>query len=288
MNKHEIIWRYINIVSKYLMLIAVVTVIVYRCATLNFGITADSLEVSELLAVLLAFFSMGIAIMFYSRSSADSNRFYENSYTFTKETSELLGRIEAGFGERLRHLDEGYSDISKKFDDVIAAREQTRKQVEQEEDDIQQILRDKEEFVASLLAKTNMQEAEKQQALDELRTKDLELQDAQEELQRFRTKLRRLELRTHSRDVTQAFDNEILNVLERLSDHIGIRHFRRARREILSTMIQSKRDQISENDKAKLIASGILREDLSLTEAGRTMIRRYAISPRQIETLRTR
>ena len=40
-----------------------------------------------------------------NKATDTSNNFYDNSYKFTKEISEILGRIEAGFGEKLKHID---------------------------------------------------------------------------------------------------------------------------------------------------------------------------------------
>ena len=114
MNIHEIIWRYIKTVTTHLIFLAFAGVFLYKFANLALGLKADSLTTTDLLAILLAFFSIGLAVFFYFKSSEESSRFYANSYDFTKDMSEMLGRIEAGFGEKLRHIDEGYTHISDK------------------------------------------------------------------------------------------------------------------------------------------------------------------------------
>lgn len=76
------------------------------------GLTADSI-----LSMLLAFFSIFISIFFYFKADETSSRFYDSSYEFMKEQSELLGRIEERFGEkfenlfsRIDHLDAGQAE----------------------------------------------------------------------------------------------------------------------------------------------------------------------------------
>src|SRR6185436_4120877 len=66
-------------------------------------------DMGGLLSLVLSVFAMALSVAFYFRATDTSNTFYDNTYKFTREMSEVLGRIEAGFGERLRHLDEGYS-----------------------------------------------------------------------------------------------------------------------------------------------------------------------------------
>ncbi len=71
---------------------------------------------NDLLSLLLAVFSVALSVAFYFKANETSNQFYDNTYKFTKDISELLGRIESGFGERLRHLDEGYTNMVERFE----------------------------------------------------------------------------------------------------------------------------------------------------------------------------
>lgn len=66
---------------------------------------------TDLLALILSIFAIGLSVAFYMRSTKDSNNFYLNTYSFTRDVSQALGRIEAVFGERLAHLDRSYESI---------------------------------------------------------------------------------------------------------------------------------------------------------------------------------
>ncbi len=71
----------------------------------------------DLTGTILALFSVGLSVAFYFKANETSNQFYDNTYKFTNNMSELLGRIDSGFGERLRHLDEGNNHIREKLNE---------------------------------------------------------------------------------------------------------------------------------------------------------------------------
>jgi hypothetical protein len=274
MNKHEIIWRYIKVVGTYTILLAVVSVAVYKCAALDLGIAAGALDASDLLALLLAFFSVGLAVMFYFRSSEDSNRFYENSYSFTKEMSELLGRIEAGFGERLRHLDEGYSDISKKFDNIMLERQKTEEQVEKEEDDVQKIVKEKQEMIESLVERSGLQEAERRKIIEDLTQKDEELQAAQAQLQQYRARLRKLE-RHSGVDRFVEIPDSLSEAFYQLGKLIGVRHFVAAPPTWLERRLKKEEPEMTEFVKKALREHDVVDSEFRLTRRGRELLRLF-------------
>lgn len=70
-------------------------VLIYRLATAPFSIDLTGFNFNDLLALLLALFSIGLSVAFYFKATETSNEFYDNTYRFTKDISEILGRIEA-------------------------------------------------------------------------------------------------------------------------------------------------------------------------------------------------
>lgn len=84
------------------VIILLASVLAYKIATmpLNF-----SFEFSLFLSLVLAIFAVGLAALFYFKTTQTSNTFYDNTYKFTKDIAELLVRIESWLGERLRNLD---------------------------------------------------------------------------------------------------------------------------------------------------------------------------------------
>jgi len=102
----------INTWFKIVLISSITGTILYKIITFSLDITKFDLskfDFSDLLSLILAIFSIGLSVMFYIKADETSNRFYDNTQKFTRDISEILGRIEAGFGEKLKHIDEGYS-----------------------------------------------------------------------------------------------------------------------------------------------------------------------------------
>lgn len=81
---------------------------IFKTWDTDFSNVMSGFDFSDLLSLFLAMFSIGLSVLFYLKATETSNIFYDNTYRFTKDVSEILGRVEAGFGEKLKHLDEGY------------------------------------------------------------------------------------------------------------------------------------------------------------------------------------
>ncbi len=280
MHTHEIIWRYIKVITIYLTFLAFAGVFIYKFANLGLGLKAEGLTTTDLLAILLAFFSVALAVFFYFKSSEESNRFYANSYEFTKAMSEMLGRIEAGFGERLRHIDEGYSHISQKFDDVLAEREMTVKKVEREQEDVNKIIQEKQQMIQSLLAKTDLQENEKKQILKAMSEKDEQLQSAQLQLENYQITLRKLEREMPKVEVPELPD-PLLFVLSRLESEIGQTHFIHAPLPWLNNKLKPFIRDLSDLEQKVLKSSKIVDKDLDLTGQGRLILKDFSRARRE-------
>ncbi|SBS32257.1 hypothetical protein MAQ5080_02208 [Marinomonas aquimarina] len=123
------LWEWVKAIST----LAIVGVFSYKVYLTPINLTVDF---PTLLSLLLALFSVALAALFYFKATETSNTFYDNTYNFTKDIAQLLVKIESGFGERLRNLDEGYTSMrdslqhygSKPNDDV----EETKKKIETE------------------------------------------------------------------------------------------------------------------------------------------------------------
>lgn len=77
-------------------------------------------DFNNLLSLILALFSIWLSISFYFKATDQSNEFYDNSLTLTKDLSVLLGRIESQFGENLRHLEQGNLQLHNKVEGISA------------------------------------------------------------------------------------------------------------------------------------------------------------------------
>lgn len=155
--------------------------ILFAWKLLNAKITLDlsGFSFNDLLALLLALFSVWLAVAFYFKASDTSNQFYDNTYKFTKELSELLGRIEEGFGERLRHLDEGYAGIRDRFErwqDYNSA--PTSSEVKHEKDEIRRLEQNYQELIDQLASRAQIAESEKESIKQQLETANQDLANA--------------------------------------------------------------------------------------------------------------
>lgn len=156
----------------------------WKLVNADFKVDLATFSFNDFLALILALFSVALSVAFYFKASDASNKFYDNTYKFTKEMSEILGRIEAGFGERLRHLDEGYSGMRDKLD-RMPAYGATPLEVQQEKEEIRLKEEQQKALLEDLATRAKLAEHEKQALFQQLRKTDQELQTARGELKKM-------------------------------------------------------------------------------------------------------
>jgi len=117
----------------------------------------------------------------------------DNVYKFTKDTSEILGRIEAGFGEKLRHIDQSYSGLKQSFDQMPFDLPKARADVEREIEEMKQKEAEKLKLLEELAQKAQLAEGEKEQLFEEIEKRDAELVEQRDELRTLNRKIRRAE-----------------------------------------------------------------------------------------------
>ena len=167
-----------------LLLIALVVVVAWKLLSAEFKIDLASFSFNDFLALVLALFSVALSVAFYFKANEASNQFYDNTYKFTKEMSEILGRIEAGFGERLRHLDEGYSGMRDRLD-RLPHYGATPSEVKKEEEEIKRKEAEQRALIEDLARKAKLAEHEKQALFENLSQKNDELEQARMELRQM-------------------------------------------------------------------------------------------------------
>ncbi|WP_444896923.1 hypothetical protein [Microbulbifer sp. SSSA005] len=176
-----------------ILLISLLLVLTWKLINSSISFSFQAFSFTDLLSVLLAFFAIALSTAFYFKATETSNRFYDNSYKFTKEMSEILGRIESGFGEKLRHIDEGYNGLRDKFDkmpfDVQQAREEERK----EEKHIKEQENERNKIILDLMEKARVADGEKEALLKELEKHTNELDKSRIELRRLQRKINEVE-----------------------------------------------------------------------------------------------
>jgi hypothetical protein len=136
-------------------------------------------EFSDLLATLLALFAVALSAMFYFNATRTSNTFYSDSNKFTRHISEIVGRLDERFGERLDSIKEVVSRSAANGGPDLQEIEEQKAEVERREEELRK-------QVKELMEQAKVAE-------DEQVPKMLELERLQEELSEAKEKLSSME-----------------------------------------------------------------------------------------------
>ena len=181
------LWSWVKALST----VAVTFVICYKVVETEVKLTLDF---PTLLSLLLALFSIGLAALFYFKATETSNTFYHNTHHFTRDIAQLLAKMESGFGEKLGHLEEGYSamrDNLHKYGTPVNL-DAVKKKVANEEEEMNKAIADRDEHISNLLAKTQLQDKEKEKFLKELEKKEKDVAEARLQLEFVKNRLERV------------------------------------------------------------------------------------------------
>jgi hypothetical protein len=186
------------------------------------SLALSSIDFPTLLSVLLSLFAIALSVAFYLKATETSNSFYDNTYRFTKDVSEILGRIEAGFGERLRHLDEGYAglrdSVTKLPRDPVAA----QRELGAEEATIKRLEEEKKQVLDQLAERAKLQDAEKSQLFEQMAAKDRELRQARAETASMRRRMLAspASATPESRESRESTDSLLHRITRYTRDHV--------------------------------------------------------------------
>ncbi|WP_243294811.1 hypothetical protein [Geothrix mesophila] len=170
-------WFKIGIISLLSIVIA------WRILRASFNINLPDFKMTDLLSLILAIFAISLSVAFYFKATDTSNIFYDNTYKFTTKISEILGRIEAGFGERLRHLDEGYSGLRDRVESFSQNDiKHATQDIKAEEEEVKKKENERDALIRDLAEKAALQETEKELIISQLHDKDSELVQARAQL----------------------------------------------------------------------------------------------------------
>lgn len=182
MNLNEVIR-----IIREIAVICVVLLVGYRVIDSDFNINLGTLSATDIVALLLAFFAVGLSAAFYFKSSDSSNKFYDNMHKFTQDTSVVLGTIQSGFGEQLKNIEQKSQDLKESVDryytsngadvsnEIAREKAATEKQVSDSEQELGKM-------IETLFEKSKLDDSEKQILKSNLKEKELELKRLQSEL----------------------------------------------------------------------------------------------------------
>lgn len=271
-------------------IIIIFVVVSWRIAWSDVSFDLSKFDFSDLLALILALFAIAMSVAFYFKSTDSSNQFYDNIYNFTQKTSEILGRIEERFGERLKHLDEGYGRIQSRFDGLAKTPDEIQEKVketegkeEKEKKRLEEANKEMQQLMENLTKRAKMEQREKEQfyqkmgelaaekdmAQDHIRAIEAERDKMQEQLAMMKRDMMRGIGDMRSPVIDEILHHpEIRSVIRR---HLPIRQMQERIGRVLSSMPSEYLEQLYEE--------GILNERRELTKAGlillQTASRRY-------------
>lgn len=244
----------------------------------------QKVELSDFISLTLALFSISLSILFYMKASDTSNLFYDNTYKFTKDTSEMLGRIEAGFGEKLQNLNEGYGHIR----DTISnsnSKQQLYDELEDTAVEVNKITKEKDNVIAKLIEESQLKDDEKKKLSEDLEEKELRIKNLNEQIRYLALKIERQDAgqnNSHQLVISDAFQHE-----EKRS--VSISYKKSRARHLLKSYINRKYRylddsdniyEIFENDVKNLtekeidylISFGAINTNLKITKTGKDFI----------------
>lgn len=245
---------------------------------------AVNVDFPTLLSLILALFSVALSALFYFKATETSNTFYDNTYKFTRDTAQLLAKMESGFGERLRNLDEGYSSMRGYIQNGFGGgskegTDETAEKLRAEKEEMQKVVEERNQIVESLIERSQLEAEEKQKIIDMLKNKESELAGLQKEVTKLQNRRTLDRVRLHAGGETA--QATLLINLERYIAHDVLEAMGGAERVAKRTLYYLKRNFINLQDSF----SGLFLKDMSragfwdedgLTHEGAIFIRNVA------------
>lgn len=172
-------WKSVTYLSCLLILTVVVSI---KISLINSENVFKDFNFTDLLSLLLAFFSITISIVFYLKAGETANQFYDNTYKFTQHTSEVLGRIESGFGERLRNINESYNRLGEDIRKYSTKDNRVQEEIKNQTENIEKNENVLKDIVNKLFENSKLDEDEKEQLKKELIQSNEKLAKAREQI----------------------------------------------------------------------------------------------------------
>ncbi|EAB9757370.1 hypothetical protein XI53_25765, partial [Salmonella enterica subsp. enterica] len=164
-----------------ILLIALIVVVGIRLSVNGFDFNLEGFNFTDFLSLFLAVSSVGLSAAFYFKADESARTFYTHTYRFTKDVSEMLGRIDSGFGEKLRNIDQGYIGLSQKFDSFGLFPKQGESDKDKLEEGNAQIKAERESIMRDLSERADIAESDKRNMLVKMNELTAELEKANSE-----------------------------------------------------------------------------------------------------------
>lgn len=211
-------WSSTNII-RLLREIAFLSILVYLSYSfisgdigISFGTKA--LTASEIISILLAFFAILLSAAFYYMSTQQSNFFYHNVHQFTKDTSEILGRLD----EQVKNIGGKQTELKDTFEKTYAynqngisqkKEDKINEEIERKEEDLKAKENNLNKMINSLIEKLDSDE-EKEKLRTELEKEKAEIAKLKFEMNQKTNQLHVIHrVRRHTRMLITRMDEDI-------------------------------------------------------------------------------
>lgn len=220
----------------------------------------ENITIIDIVSILIAFFAIGMSFAFYFQASQTSHTFYDNTYKFTKDVSETLGRMEGMFGEKLTHLDSAYTRIDERMGRVFDP-EKVTQEIEETKNMAEENEKERDDLIRELMEKSEMKENERVEFMERLRDAEMRYMDYRNKTENLERKLRDAEIALNkSSNIGESWitKSEPVNTVERYTIDTVLRKLDISK--ITYTSISSIQNQF--NSIANLLSTSYL-EDMS-------------------------
>lgn len=159
--------------------------VVYKMIDVDLAFDFTKLSATDLVALILAIFSVGLSAAFYFAATGSSAKFYDNMHKFTKDTSVILGQLT----ERLDSVDKGQSEVKSRFDQLYSGNNdaEIKEKAKQKEDSVNKSRDDLKSTVDEWFKKLPIGQVEKDDFKRQLEEKERQLSTSLEQLSEFKS-----------------------------------------------------------------------------------------------------
>jgi len=177
-------------IIRELAVTAVVVIIAYKMLSVNPSFDFTKLSATDLVALILAVFAVGLSAAFYFAASNSSAKFYDNMHKFTKDTSVILGQLT----EQLKSLDKRQQEVKETFERQYSnnsnSENESAVEVQAKELKVNEVREDLKKSVEGWLEKFQIDAEEKERIKNELAEKEALLSESVTQLSNFKAEVR--------------------------------------------------------------------------------------------------
>lgn len=183
---------------KDIVIISLVGVAIYKIIQMETTLNLSNLSATDLVALLLAVFSVGLSAAFYFAATGSSERFYDNMNKFTQDTSVILGELK----EQVKNIDKGQQEVKNRVEHYGSnASSATVEDIKSKEKKVIEAKEDMNQIMSTIFENMKIDQTEKDKIRAELVAQEKLLTDSMSQLselkaQKFEEKLRKV--RRHS------------------------------------------------------------------------------------------